>query len=136
LVITQSHGKITGKGIFKGLNGENMTGYELHEGLTILKDAEPLLDMIDGCGNNIGSGFDGAVNGMTSGTYFHGIFHNFHFRRFFTDYLRSKKGLKKLGFVNDDFEEMKKFSIDRLAEIVIENIDMEFFEEKIAKKLL
>jgi adenosylcobyric acid synthase len=73
---------------------------------------------------------------MTSGTYFHGIFHNFHFRRFFTDYLRSKKGLKKLGFVNDDFEEMKKFSIDRLAEIVIENIDMEFFEEKIAKKLL
>ena len=90
--------------------------------------------MIDGCGNNIESRFDGAVNGMSSGTYFHGIFNNFHFRRFFTDYLRSKKGFKKLGFVNDDFEEMKKFSIDRLAEIVVENIDMEFFEKKLAKK--
>ncbi len=89
--------------------------------------------MIEGCGNNIESGFDGAVNGLASGTYFHGIFHNFHFRRFFTDYLRSKKGLKKLGFVNDDFEEMKKFSIDRLAELVNENIDMGTLEKKLLK---
>ncbi len=133
-IITQSHGKITGKGIFEGLNGEYMAGYELHEGLTFLGESEPLMEMTDGCGNNIESGFDGAVNGLTSGTYFHGIFHNFHFRRFFTDYLRSKKGLKKMGFINDDFEEMKKFSIDRLAEIVVENIDMGFFEERIAKK--
>ncbi len=132
-IITQSNGKITGKGIFEGLNGEIVSGYELHEGLTHLGDSEPLLDMIDGCGNNIESGFDGAVNGLASGTYFHGIFHNFHFRRFFTDYLRSKNGLKKLGFVNDDFEEMKRFSIDRLAEIVNENIDMRILEKKIAK---
>ena len=80
--------------------------------------------MIEGCGNNIESGFDGAVNGLTAGTYFHGIFHNFYFRRFFTNYLRIKKGIEKLDLVNDNFEEMKKFSLDRLAEIVSENIDM------------
>ncbi len=133
-IIKQSLGKITGKGIFEGLSGDNMTGYELHEGLTFLGETEPLLEVVEGCGNNIESGFDGAVNGMISGTYFHGIFHNFHFRRFFTDYLRSKKGFKKLGFVNDDFEDMKKFSIDRLAEIVTENIDMDIFEKNYLKK--
>ena len=77
------------------------------------------------------SGFDGAVNGLTAGTYFHGIFHNFHFRRFFTDYLRISKGYEKLGFDWDDFVEMKNFSIERLAEIFGENIDMEIFDKKI-----
>jgi adenosylcobyric acid synthase len=133
-IVTQSQGKITGKGIFEGLNGENVTGYELHEGLTFLGDSEPLLDIVEGYGNNTELAFDGAVNGLTAGTYFHGIFHNFRFRRFFTDYLRSVKGLEKLGFVNDNFDEMKRFSIDRLADIVIENIDMGILEEKIGKK--
>jgi adenosylcobyric acid synthase len=133
-IVTQSHGKITGKGIFEGLMGEDVTGYELHEGLTFLGDSEPLLDMIVGCGNNTESCFDGAVKNLTSGTYLHGIFHNFRFRRFFTDYIRSMKGFEKLGYVNDDFEEMKKFSIDRLAEIVSENVDLKIIEEKISKK--
>jgi len=92
------------------------------------------LKISEGCGNNKESGFDGAVNGLTAGTYFHGIFHNFHFRRFFTDYLRSRKGFVKLGFVNDNFEEMKMFSLDRLAEIVSENIDMKIIDEKIGEK--
>jgi adenosylcobyric acid synthase len=70
---------------------------------------------------------------LIAGTYFHGIFHNFHFRRFFTDYLRNSNGFEKLGFVNDDFEEMKKFSIEKLAEIISENIDMSFFDENILK---
>ena len=123
-IVKQSHGKIVGNGLFKGLKGANITGYELHEGITLLGDSKPLLKMIEGCGNNIESGFDGAVNGLTAGTYFHGIFHNFYFRRFFTNYLRIKKGIEKLDLINDNFEEMKKFSLDRLAEIVSENIDM------------
>ncbi len=123
-IVKQSHGKIVGNGLFKGLKGADITGYELHEGITLLGDSKPLLKMIEGCGNNIESGFDGAVNGLTAGTYFHGIFHNFYFRRFFTNYLRIKKGIEKLDLINDNFEEMKKFSLDRLAEIVSENIDM------------
>ena len=132
-IVTQSQGKVLGDGMFEGLNGNIVEGYELHEGLSYLRNSKPLLKVFDGCGNNCESGFDGAVNGLTAGTYFHGIFHNFHFRRFFTDYLRSSKGYEKMGFVKDDFEEMKKFSIDRLAEIFIENIDMEIFDEKIRK---
>ena len=130
-IVTQSQGKLQGHGIFNGLKDEIISGYELHEGVSVLGDSEPLLKVVEGCGNNCDSGFDGAVNGMTAGTYFHGIFHNFHFRRFFTDYLRSLKGIETLGFANDDFEEMKRFSIDRLAEIFIENIDMDLLDSKV-----
>lgn len=61
---------------------------------------------------------------MTTGTYFHGIFHNFSFRRFFTDFLRERNGLERLGFDMDHFEVRKGFSLERLAEIFEENVDI------------
>ena len=70
---------------------------------------------------------------MVFGTYFHGIFHNFNFRRAFTDQLRIKKGLKPLGFGEDPFETSKQFSIDKLAQIVEENVDMDFINNLIEK---
>ena len=130
-IVTQSQGKVLDEGMFECQDGNIIKGYELHEGLTYLRNSKPLLEVVEGCGNNNESCFDGAVNGMTAGTYFHGIFHNFHFRRFFTDYLRISKGYEKLGFDWDDFIEMKKFSIERLAEIFEENINMEIFDKKI-----
>lgn len=132
-VVTQSQGKVLGGGIFEGLKGDSVTGYELHEGLTTLKNVKPLFKVVEGCGNCPDSGYDGAVNGYTSGTYFHGIFHNFHFRRFFTDYLRDSKGLEPIGFVNDNFEDLKQFSIDRLAQIFQENVDMSVVDKMVRK---
>jgi adenosylcobyric acid synthase len=132
-IITQSQGQIIGEGIFDGLKNEVVNGYELHEGVTFLLDSKPLLKVVNGYGNNSISDFDGAVSNLTAGTYFHGIFHNFHFRRFFTDYLRELKGLERLGFGTDDFEDTKKFSLDRLADIFNENIDMTIIDEKIGK---
>ena len=128
-VVTQSRGEVLGGGIFEGLKGENVKGYELHEGLTILGTSNPLFKIVEGCGNHPNSGYDGAVNGSTAGTYFHGIFHNFHFRRFFTDYLRTSKGLEPLGLVKDDFEDLKNFSIDRLAKIFEDNVDMKVIDQ-------
>lgn len=133
-IVTQSKGMIVGTGIFKNLNGELVEGYELHEGTSSIGNSQALLKVVEGYGNSYESGFDGSMNGLTAGTYFHGIFHNFHFRRTFTDYLRDVKGLEKMGFIKDDFEEMKKFSIDRLAEIFTENIDMKIIDEKIEMK--
>jgi len=135
-IITQSKGKVVGNGIFENLKGEDIVGYELHEGITKLVNSAPLLNVVNGCGNDTTSGFDGAVNGLTAGSYFHGIFHNFNFRRTFTDYLRVSNGIEKLGFDKDDFEEMKKFSIDRLAEIFTENVDMRIIDEKIEKNVI
>lgn len=123
-IIMQSQGELLGEGIFQPIKGDMVNGYELHEGTTILNGSKPLFRIIKGCGNYPGSGYDGAAEGSVAGTYFHGVFHNFHFRRFFTDYLRSEKGLKQLGFAKDDFEDIKRFSIDRLAEIFEDNVDM------------
>jgi len=108
-------------------------GYELHEGTTVLGDVKPLFRIIKGVGNGPGSGYDGAVADQVAGTYFHGVFHNFHFRRFFTNLLRKENGLDELGFVRDDFEDLKRFSIDRLAYIFEDNIDMSVIEALIEK---
>jgi adenosylcobyric acid synthase len=132
-IITQSKGEIIGNGFFSGLKGESIKGYELHEGTTILGNSKPLTRISKGCGNYPQSGFDGAVEGNVAGTYFHGIFHNFNFRRYFTDLLREQKGLEPLGFSQDLYEDTRRFSIDRLAQIVEDNMDLGFVEELISK---
>ncbi|MBU4535239.1 MAG: cobyric acid synthase CobQ [Euryarchaeota archaeon] len=130
-IITRSQGLLINKGFLKDMPPETITGYELHEGITEINDTEPLLKIIKGCGNTLESGYDGAIQGNVMGTYFHGIFHNYYFRRTFTDYLRDKKGLRKLGFGEDPFKNSNQFSIDRLAEIVENNMDMEFVDKMV-----
>lgn len=132
-IVTQSKAEILGNGIFGALNGNLVQGYELHEGLTVLGNSKPLFKVINGCGNYPSSGYDGAVEELNAGTYLHGIFHNFRFRRVFTDYLRVQNGLDVLGFSVDNFENLKKFSIDRLAEIVEDNVDLSIIEKSIEK---
>jgi adenosylcobyric acid synthase len=130
-IVTQSKAEILGNGMFESIKGNSVNGYELHEGLTVIGNSKPLLKIINGCGNNHSSEFDGAVEGLNAGTYFHGIFHNFKFRRVFTDYLRIQNGLEALGFSEDNFETLKKFSIDRLAEIVEDNVDLSVIEKSV-----
>lgn len=134
-IVTQSRASILGNGMFKEIKGDSVKGYELHEGLTILGESRPLSRVIEGCGNHPSSSYDGAVNGYTAGTYLHGIFHNFTFRRFFTDQLRAQNGLDMLGLSEDNFENLKKYSIDRLAEIVEDNIDLKLIEESVEKRV-
>lgn len=132
-IITQSQGEIIGNGLFHGLKGESIKGYELHEGTTILGESKPLTKITQGCGNYPKIGLDGAVEGNVAGTYLHGMFHNFNFRRYFTNILRDRKGLETLELSEDLYEDSKRFSIDRLAQIVDENIDMTFVENMVSE---
>ena len=63
---------------------------------------------------------------MICGTYLHGIFHNFEFRRSFTDVLRENKGLEKLGMGNDDFKDSKRVNYNQLGDLFADNVDMDF----------
>lgn len=128
-LISQSQGRVLGNGIFSGMRGETVEGYELHEGTTVLGDVKPLLKVDRGFGNTRSGGFDGAVDGNVAGTYFHGIFHNFRFRRYFTNLLRERKGIEPLEYLDDNFSASRRFSIDRLAEIVEKNMDLSIIEE-------
>ena len=113
--------------IFKNISGEEVTGYEIHEGTTELLNSKPLLNIKKGQGNNDEGLIDGASNGNAFGTYFHGIFHNYNFRREFLNYIRVNKGLEaKYG--EDPYETQKDYSLNRLAEIVEENLDMDIID--------
>ena len=114
--------------IFKNISGEEVTGYEIHEGTTELLNSKPLLNIKKGQGNNDEGLIDGASNGNAFGTYFHGIFHNYNFRREFLNYIRINKGLEaKYG--EDPYETQKDYSLNRLAEIVEENLDMDIIDK-------
>ena len=53
----------------------------------------------------------------------HGVFHNYNFRREFLNYLREKKGLEK-KYGEDPYETKKDYSLNKIAEIVEEKLDM------------
>ena len=114
--------------IFKNISGEEVTGYEIHEGTTELLNSSCLLNVKKGQGNNDDGKIDGASNSNAFGTYFHGIFHNYNFRREFLNYLRVKKGFDaKYG--KDPYETQKDYSLNRLAEIVEKHLDMDIIDK-------
>jgi adenosylcobyric acid synthase len=120
--------------IFSSIEGEIIKGYEIHEGTTTLTADKPLIKIKKGIGNEKETTqnqlFDGAKRGNIFGSYFHGIFHNYNFRRAFLNYIRKNKGLQ-LKFGEDPYETKKDYSIDKLAKIVEENLDMEFIDNLI-----
>lgn len=129
-VVTQSEGTIINDNSIGFKKDTFVTGYELHEGITLLNDdIKPLIKIKKGNGNDKTAEFDGAIDGNICGTYFHGIFHNFEFRRNFTDYLRINKGLEPLGLTNDDFKESKRVNYDQLGDLFANNVDMNFFKK-------
>ena len=114
--------------MFKDIIGEEVTGYEIHEGTSELLGSSRLLNVKKGQGNNDDGKIDGASSGNAFATYFHGIFHNYNFRREFLNYIRVKKGLEaKYG--EDPYETQKDYSLNRLAEIVEEHLDMDIIDK-------
>ncbi len=93
-------------------------GYEIHHGKTTLRGSlkEPV------------TAHDGPVLTVTHpdipvwGTYIHGIFDSDPFRRFWLDKARKRKGLPPLGQIQACYD--IDASLDRLAGVVRENIDL------------
>jgi len=111
-------------------NQDELSGYEIHTGETVLSvDGESLFKITK-------RGFtqtdinDGVVSkeGMVLGTYIHGIFDNNSFRRAFINFLRNKKGLTISSCIRQDrisYQEEKDREYDRLACLVRDNLDMD-----------
>ncbi|WP_028782103.1 cobyric acid synthase [Thalassobacillus devorans] len=93
-----------------------VTGYEIHMGTTIAKEA--IEDFIE-----MGGQADGTRKGNVMGTYFHGIFHNDVFRTAFLNLLRLEKGLDPLK-TTTLFRAHQEQEFDRLATHVREALDM------------
>ena len=116
--------------IFSKINGEEVTGYELHEGTTNLISAKPLFKVEKGTGNNDNDQYDGAYSENVFGTYFHGIFNNYNIRREFLNHLRESKGLE-IQTGEDPYETSVENSLEKLANIVEEALDMDYIDKLI-----
>ena len=100
-------------------SGLELSGYEIHHGLTQARDdsALPAVRRIDG---EI-LGFS-APGGRIWGTYLHGAFDADPFRRWFLDRLRVRAGLPALGRIVARFD--LEPALDRLADAVRASLDL------------
>ena len=97
-------------------SGTVLRGYEIHHGQSECDESlEALIAREDG--QVIGVG-----RGLVWGTYLHGIFDADHFRRWFIDRLRVRRGLAAIGKVVAVYDVEESF--DRLADLVRERLDM------------
>ncbi len=109
---------------------DELLGYEIHTGETVLLGKEKPLFKIFKRGSSPTNIDDGVVSkeGMVWGTYIHGIFDNNNFRRAFINFLRSKKGLMISNSINQDrisYREQKDREYDKLACLLKDNLDMD-----------
>ncbi len=110
---------LAGEGLLEGMEGEEVTGYEIHMGQTA-GGGSPLFRV---SGNGEEEYIDGvaAPGGFILGSYLHGLFDNTGFRHAFLAGLRKRRGLEaSTGRRNVDLE----VEFDRLAEIVRQNLDL------------
>jgi adenosylcobyric acid synthase len=118
----RAEGHLTGNAL--GEAGTPASGYEIHMGVSLrVPGVAPLLQLTDTTGVEF---TDGAVarNGQICGSYLHGIFDHPVLRRGWLNRLRADKGLPPLPMVAD-----ARADIDRLADHVAANIDMELLEK-------
>lgn len=99
-------------------------GYEIHMGICIYGDnAKPLFEIVDKNGEKV-SILDGAINKEESiiGTYIHGIFDGIDFREYILNKIRVRKGMKTIK--SHVYEAIREKELDKLADIVRQNLDM------------
>lgn len=109
------------EGLLAGLNGEEVTGYEIHMGQTpgstnplfrIIGNAEGQPEYIDGVA---------APGGFIFGSYLHGLFDNTNFRHAFLSGLRRRKGLP---ITSESSAINQEEQFDALADVVRQNLNM------------
>ena len=122
---------ITGGGpILERICGQEVTGYEIHMGVTASRDQAAFGD-------------DGAVanSGLVIGTYLHGIFDNQNFRDAFLDFLYERKNSTEIGRGKSGGRAarepaQKGSGYSELAEAVESHLDMEKIWQMLDLKIL
>ena len=111
-------------------SAENLKGYEIHMGETVLTGSAQSLFNIVRRSNAPVDLQDGFINDKhhVFGTYCHGVFDNDHLRRAVINALRKRKGLLPLD-AKFKYREYKEAEFDRLAAIVRKHFDMKKFYE-------
>jgi len=125
---TQAIGKvISNKGLFKGLKGCSLEGYEIHMGANTFGDnIVSCIEVNARTGEDVHV-MDGVSNkqGNVFGSYMHGIFDNGTFLRGIINNIRQKKGYSNDNSPQVSFAEYKQKEYDKLADILRNSLDMD-----------
>ncbi len=113
------------------LEGEELSGYEIHMGSTeLFEENRSALLIKERSGRGISIN-DGAVGkkGFVFGTYLHGIFDNENFRHSFLKHLYNNKGLVSSVQGGVSFSQRINQTYDSLADTVRDNIDLDYIKK-------
>lgn len=113
---------VANRGLFEGLNGMEVTGYEIHMGQTRSQNYPAAFQVME-TPQGKASYSDGAAGdgGLIFGTYIHGLFHNTNLTYALLNRLRQLRGLppSSSAATND-----RDRQYDELAEVVRQNLNM------------
>ena len=111
-----------GRGLLSGCEGAAITAYEIHMGITSSTGATRPFVVETRSGQRADLP-DGALDdeGLTLGTYLHGLFHNRSVRRSLLEYASRRKGAVLPA--GDDLDPNEEY--DKLAALVRRHLDME-----------
>lgn len=112
---------VTGTGPILGrITGQQVSGYEIHMGLTNLGEGAHAFDD-DGCTDR---------TGLIWGTYLHGLFENENLRDAFLEYLYTRRGLSYSTVRNNV---IYQDPYHQLAEHFLDHVDMDAIDEMVRK---
>jgi adenosylcobyric acid synthase len=113
---------LANRGLFEGLEGAEITGYEIHMGQLRSQNHTPLFHVVE-TPQGKADYFDGTASDdcLIFGSYIHGLFHNVNFTRTLLNRLRQLRGLPVATTVPVN----KDRQYDELARIVRQNLDMQ-----------
>ena len=114
---------IGGRGLLENCRGAEITAYEIHMGLTAHQAVSSPFTIESRSGRRVVLP-DGALDddGLTLGTYMHGIFHNSAVRRSILEYAAMRKGAD-LSAAGGDIDQSAEY--DKLAALVRAHLDMD-----------
>ena len=123
---------IDGRGILSKCQGSEITGYEIHMGQTGGDEVRIPFRITERSGSATASN-DGAIDdeGLTLGTYMHGLFHNDDLRNSIVNWLASKRGVTLENNTETlDFD----VEFDKLAAHIRRELDMDMLYEIVGLK--
>ncbi len=116
---------IEGEFLTLPVKGKKISGYEVHMGQSYYEKHSSAFMRITAKNGRANNYMEGCIShkGNIIGTYVHGIFDGPDFRQYILNKVRANKGLAiKVAKKYDDIREIE---LDRLADIVRKNIDMD-----------
>lgn len=112
------------EGLFSNLSGVRLEGYEIHMGVTTVKEGCPRALWIQDQVRTEGRKQDGACQGQVLGTYVHGIFDKEEVAKGVITALARQKGIDASEITGMDFQAFKETQYDLLAEGLRSHLDM------------